>query len=170
MNTKFGKLIGQKLIYAPLSGKIGNILYSKLSEEQLRELGYKKIVNNVPEPKDGYVARFIKYEQDEDNIYLIYDLIESSQHEKKFEISKVYFKIALIKIGLWDTFNEWMESSTIDLGDGKTMTVKDAWDESLVLDPNSDLFKPYIAEAKEAFSAYISSEQIDQLFEECRAK
>lgn len=67
-------------------------------------------------------------------------------------------------------FDNWMQSQQIDLGDGMSMTVKDAWDECLVLDINSELFGPYINQAKEAFSQYVSSEQIDKIFEECRAK
>lgn len=54
MNINFAKLDGQRIEYAPDSGKVGQIFFSKLNEQQYRQLGYKPVVNNIPDPDEGY--------------------------------------------------------------------------------------------------------------------
>ena len=87
-----------------------------------------------------------------------------------YEISKLYLKLALLKIGLWDQFVQWLKTLTIQIDENISISAWDAYQEALVLNTGSELFEPYLNIAKEQFKDYLTSEQIDQLLESCKAK
>lgn len=173
MNTNFGQLDEQKaaIAYAPNSLKIGNIFYSQPTREQYLQKGYKLIINNRPEEKDGYIIQFDRYTEDDENIYYNYKYVETPTPVKEtFQISKLYLRIALIKLGLWDQIVEWMKSTKIMISENQWINMYEAYTDALVLDTGSELFEPYLDIAKDMFKDTISSEEVDQLLLSCRAR
>ena len=64
MNRKFGRLVENKIEYAPSTLKIGNIFYSSPTDDQYLQMKYKFIVDNVLEQKDGFSIAFKGYAQE----------------------------------------------------------------------------------------------------------
>lgn len=171
VNKKFGKLENDRIEYAPSTLKIGNIFYSSPSDELYLSLKYKFIVDNILEAKNGFIVVFDNYSQDEQHIYINYKYVEVEKPAQQlFEISKLYLKIALIKLGLWDQIVEYMKSTKIMLSEDQWINMYDAWDDALVINTGSELFQPYLNNMKEVFKDFISSEQVDELLIQCKAK
>lgn len=171
MNKKFGRLVENKIKYAPSTLKIGNIFYSSPSDEQYLLMKYKFIVDNVLAQKDGFRIVFKKYTWDDQHIYINYEYIEIEKpKQQSFEISKLYLRIALMKLGLWDQIVEYMKSTKIMISEDQWINMYDAWNDALVIDTGSELFQPYLNNMKEVFKDFISSEQVDELLIQCKAK
>lgn len=171
MNYKFGELIDTRLEYAPSALKIGNVLYSNPLDEQYLKCGYKYIVQQSLDAKEGFDIQFDKYTEDDTNIYVNYKYVElPKQKQEGFEISKLYLRIALTKLGIWDQVVEWMKSTKIMISEDQWINMYDAYCDALVIDTESELFGPYLAQAKETFSEFIAPEQIDEILLQCKAK
>ena len=175
MNNNFGTLTENKtrIEYAPSSLKIGNIFYSNPSKEQYLQKGYKFIINNYPEHKEGFYIEFDNYTEDEENIYYNYkysEVIKEEQQKEGFKVSKLYFRIALTKLGLWEQVVEWMKSTKIMLSEDQWINMYEAYCDALVLDTSSELFEPYLERAKDVFKDYVTSEQVDEILLNCKAK
>lgn len=171
MNRKFGRLVENKIEYAPSTLKIGNIFYSSPTDDQYLQMKYKFIVDNVLGQKDGFSIAFKGYAQDEQHIYINYEYIEiETPEQESFQISKLYLRIALMKLGIWDQIVEYMKSTKIMISEDQWINMYDAWNDALVIDTGSELFKPYLSNMKEVFKDFISPEQVDELLIQCKAK
>ena len=168
MNKKFGRLNDGLLELAPTCGKIDNIMYLSFTEEQYREMKYKEIIDVEPPMKDGFEIKFSGYSQDDDSITLNYEYVEIPK--TPIVLSKIKVKIALIKLGLWDKFVEWMENTMIPITDEASISCMDAWDSALVFDSSDEMFAPYLEQAKELFSELIDENTLNELIKSCEAQ
>ena len=62
---------------------------------------------------------FDKYTEDAEHVYVNYIYQEKQiPTEEGFEVSKIYLRIALMKLGIWDQIVEYMKSSKIMISAG----------------------------------------------------
>ena len=171
MNERFGRLIESDNIieYAPSVVKYNGIFYSSPSDEIYLKLNYKYVVNEQLQERPGLEIIKLPYTQDDTHIYFNYKYKNIDQNPP-FEISKIHLRIALIKLGIWDQFYEWMGTFDIDLGDGHSIKCSDAWDDALVIDTGSELFGPYLEKAIQHFSDVVDEKTIRKILISCEAK
>lgn len=169
---KFVRLISATQIeYAKSFVKLNGIIIANPTVQQYLKAGFKELIDQKPTPIDGMDIVFDKYIEDAEHVYVNYIYQEKRiQTEEGFEVSKIYLRIALMKLGLWEQVAEQMKSTRIMISEDQFINMYDAWNDALVLDTGSELFKPYIQTLKENFKDIISPEQVDELLLQCKAK
>lgn len=168
MNTNYGKIQHDKLVYAPDSLTIDNMSVMNPTGPVYQREGWYLI--KIIHPKLKSTQKEVLDHYKLDHIGKILYIVNKAENDSKAarKISKVYLKIALAKIGKLNTFNDWLKSVEIDLGGGNSINAYDAFESCLVVDEGDPLFAPYIKQAKLAFG--LTDQQYDDLMEQCIAK
>lgn len=167
--NRYGQLIDNCIKLAPTTAKINGIVYSRLTDDQyINDLNCKLIVDQKPIPTEGYDVAFDHYDETDTEIRLVYKQVEAVREHK--EISKFKLQLALLRIGLWNTFIEWLKSTELQIAEGITISCYEAWNNALVLDVNDPMFIPYINQVKEMFSEFLTPDQMTELIENCKAE
>lgn len=170
--NKFVRLISATQIeYAKSFIKLDGIIISNPTAQQYLKAGFKKLVDQKLDLIDGMDIVFDKYTEDAEHVYVNYIYQEKQiPTEEGFEVSKIYLRIALMKLGIWDQIVEYMKSTKIMISEDQWINMYDAWNDALVIDTGNELFKPYIQTLKENFKDIISPEQVDEILLQCKAK
>ena len=173
MSKKKVKLKDGVLEYAPLSVYIEKDGVKKFiirpSDEILKELGYKDLIESEPLPPEEGYRDVITYTETDDCV------IEHRHKEKIIDpdighrkLSKGFLRIELIKLGYIDQFENLLKTLEIPLGDGKTLNGYTAWNDFLTIDEDSETFSPIIKQVKKAFN--LSDEQYENIVKKCISK
>ena len=75
MNTKYGKLVDGRLVYAPVSLDTGDGVKMNPSEASYLAAGWKKVVDVKPAPEAGKVARISGWTEDGTTLTCVYKMV-----------------------------------------------------------------------------------------------
>lgn len=171
MNKKFGKLINGVLIYAPKSLNYKGSFYINPMDNIYLDLGYKYIKETVLEEKEGYTVEEAGYDEDELNIFKIYNYVQIAEDntDKPFNISKLSLRIELSKLGIFEKIELFMREINIDLGNNMVVNLYDCWKDCLTINTGYPLFQQYLGAFKEKFKDYITPEEVDAMILRCKS-
>ena len=171
INTKYGKLVEGVLQYAETPVYIDGKLIVNPTAGTYLKLGFKEIINHIPPNKDGFhlvedglmdtPVRLIKkwkYEENEEGREYP-DPHDDLKPPRVF--SKLYLKITLMKMGLWDRVEYWMENNEIDLGGGVKLRCLEAFETAVTLSDKFEQF-PLILKAIQNYLE-VSDEVVEQI-------
>lgn len=166
MNTKYGKIVDNNLIYAPDTFKL-DIGIVRGTPYLYHKFGYYDIIDIMLEPKENYIVEIDKFDVDhkKQTITIVYKYTEKQQEIPQRNISKLFLKIALIKINKIDAFENLLSTIEIDIGEGKTINGLDAWNDCVVIKESDPIFAPYIKNIKEYFD--LSDKEYEDLMNQC---
>lgn len=117
---RFGKLEEDgKLTCAPKAVKIGSVTWTCPTEKRYLEAGWKKVVDVMPQPEDGYWFTPSGWEETETEVRRTYEKHEVQPEVQVVKYSKLKLITALKAAGKWAEVKALIESAGL-------------WDEWLV--------------------------------------
>lgn len=130
MNRNFARIDEadpSRLKFAP--DCLGGSLDAPTAEQYIAEK-WLPVAYNAPEPLDGMVARFVRWDASDGRISRVYEydeLTPAPDVPKRY--SKKKFSLALARRGIFGAFDEWAKSTEVIEGSGLTIArvLADSW-------------------------------------------
>lgn len=164
---RYGKIEDGVLTIVPMSGMVGNIMCSKLTDEQHRLLGHKKVVEVWPDLGPGQEAAFDRYDETEDEIRILY---KAETPADNLKISKIKLRIALARAGLWEKMQQHLGQMNMEIAPGVSISGMDVWNDALIIDFGDPQFEPFLENIKTLFADVLTEDQISGILAACRAE
>ena len=110
MNTKFAKLVDDEIVYAPAHLKTEGGLKVNPSEESYLAAGWKKVVDEPPEPEEGKRVEADGWTENQTEVIRTYAQLEMTREAVgPRTFSKLKMLLALKKRNLWVLVRTWIE-------------------------------------------------------------
>ena len=110
MNAKFGKLVDQRIEYAPSSIETDGEIKINPSEESYLSSGWKRVVDEMPTPQPGNRIEFSRWEESETAITAVYKEVRGPGAKNGVRVfSKLKVVAALKETDKWVLVKTWIE-------------------------------------------------------------
>ena len=171
INTKYGKLVDGVIQFAENPVIIDGKVIANPPSGIYFHFGFKEIVNHMPKDKEGYHIEENGFDEFQTRIIIKWKYVENEEGKEypdpreKYQppriFSKLYLKITLMKMGLWDRVMYWMENNEIDLGGGVKLSCLEAFETAVTLSDKFEQF-PLILKAIQNYLE-VSDEVVEQI-------
>ena len=126
MNAKYGKLVDGEIVYAPSVLETEEGVKSNPSEASYLAAGWKKVVEEPPEPEERMAVEVSGWNESETTLVRTYKQVPAPEPQPQPEpqpeprpvgrrlFSKLKLVIALKAAGLWVLTKTWIEESGLN--------------------------------------------------------